>query len=152
MLSCAEIMANLRCCAKFLTDGYSSLVIVTGNPGVFQGYPCPGVGVSAGWGVGFQKTRGYANPCGFTRQKQPKNLATAVQVSIDTAVQHCEVRISVLKWLRRWRMQEWHQNTIKTPLRLAVACNGGGGPENDHKYPPPARCCMRERWRTRERH
>src|SRR6266545_534364 len=43
----------------------SKLVIVTGNPGVSQGYPYPyphlRVRVSTGWGRGFVQTWGYIN-------------------------------------------------------------------------------------------
>jgi len=34
--------------------------------------------------------------CEFTLRNQPKNLATAKQVSIDTAMQYCEVRMGGL--------------------------------------------------------
>jgi hypothetical protein len=72
--------------------------IGTGNPGVFQGYPHPyrrkpvPVPKGTGTGTGFAKTRGYATRVRVHLQNQPKNLATAVQVSIDTAVQRCEGR------------------------------------------------------------
>jgi hypothetical protein len=74
------------------------LGIGTGNPGVFQGYPYSyrrkpvPVPKGTGTGTGFAKTRGYATRVRVRLQNQPKNLATAVQVSIDTAVQHCEDR------------------------------------------------------------
>ena len=54
-------------------------------------YPCPGVRVSTGTGTGFAKTRGYATRERVCLQNRLRNLATAVQVSIDTAVQRCEV-------------------------------------------------------------
>jgi len=77
---------------------FDQLGIGTGNPGVFQGYPYPyrrkpvPVPKGTGTGTGFAKTRGYATRVRVCLQNQPKNLATAVQVSIDTAVQHCEDR------------------------------------------------------------
>src|ERR1700678_3891955 len=37
---------------------------------------------------------GFCNPCTGTPPNQLRNLATAVQVSIDTAVQCCEVKYS----------------------------------------------------------
>jgi len=42
--------------------------------------------------MGSAKTRGYATRARVRSQSRLKNLAIAVQVSIDTAVQHCEVR------------------------------------------------------------
>jgi hypothetical protein len=76
------------------------LGIVTGNPRVFQGNPyphprkpapAPRVRVSTGSGKGFRKTRGYPTCSRVSSQNQPINLASAVRVSIDTAVQSCEV-------------------------------------------------------------
>jgi len=52
---------------------------LTDNPGVFQVFGKPMV-----------------TYCEFTLQNQPKNLATAKQVSIDTAMQYCEVRMGGL--------------------------------------------------------
>ena len=85
-------------------EPYLTLVlgIGTGNPGVFQGYPhlhprkpVP-VPRGTGTGTGFAKTRGYATRERVCLQNRLRNLATAVQVSIDTAVQHCEVSSSVV--------------------------------------------------------
>ena len=66
---------------------------------IFFFYPFKGkeIGVSAGWGPGFAKTRGCPTCVRVCFQNQLRNLATAVQVSIDTAVQHCEVMDSVVK-------------------------------------------------------
>ena len=75
--------------------------IGTGNPGVFQGYlhlyPRKPVPVPRGTGfddtgTGSAKTRGYATRAQVRSQSRLRNLAIAVQVSIDTAMQHCEVR------------------------------------------------------------
>jgi len=65
-----------------------------GNPGVFQGYPHPyhRKPIPVPKGTGFAKTQGYATHVWVHLQNQPKNLATAVEVSIDTAVQRCEDR------------------------------------------------------------
>jgi hypothetical protein len=41
-----------------------------------------------------QKTRGHTTRARVFLQNRMKNLTTAVQVSIDTAVQHCEVKFS----------------------------------------------------------
>jgi len=51
-----------------------------------------------GMGTGSAKTRGYATCVRVHPQNQLKNLATAVQVSIDTALQHCEVSNVVGGW------------------------------------------------------
>ena len=48
--------------------------------------------------TGFAKTLGYATHVWVHPQNQLKNLATAVQVSIDTALQHCEVSNVVEGW------------------------------------------------------
>ena len=58
--------------------------IGTGNSGGFPGLP---VCVP-------RKTRGHTTRARVFLQNRMKNLATAVQVSIDTAVQHCEVKFS----------------------------------------------------------
>ena len=68
--------------------------IGTGNPGVFQGYPYPyprkPVPVPRGTGFNgyrFRKNPGVCNLCaGMPPKSRLRNLATAVQVSIDTAV------------------------------------------------------------------
>jgi hypothetical protein len=60
----------------------SAVGIGTGNPGVFQGYPHPYP----------RKPGGYTTRARVCLQNRLKNLTTAVQVSIDTAVQHCEVK------------------------------------------------------------
>jgi hypothetical protein len=41
-------------------------------------------------GTGFAKTRGYTSHARVCRQKMTHHLASAVQVSMDTAVQPCE--------------------------------------------------------------
>jgi hypothetical protein len=80
------------------------LGIGTGNPGVFQDYPHPyrrkpvPVPKGTGMGAGSAKTPGYATRVRVRPQNQLKNLATAVQVSIDTALQHCEVSNMVGGW------------------------------------------------------
>ena len=58
-------------------------------------YPCPGVRVLTGTGTGSTKTQGYATRAWVCPRNRLRNLATAVQVSIDTAMQHCEVSHSV---------------------------------------------------------
>jgi hypothetical protein len=76
-----------------------SLGIGTGNPGVFQGYPYPYLkkpvpvprGTGTGTGTGSAKTRGYTTRAWLHSRNRMRNLAIAVQMSIDTAVQHCEV-------------------------------------------------------------
>jgi len=67
-----------------------------GNPGVFQGYlypyPRKPVPLPRGMGFneyrcGFRKNPGVCNPCaGMPPKSRLRNLATAVQVSIDTAM------------------------------------------------------------------
>jgi len=56
-----------------------------------------------GTGTGFAKTRGVYHPRTGMPPKPTENLATAVQVSIDTAVQHCEVKFGggELGWATR---------------------------------------------------
>jgi len=63
-----------------------------GKPWGFPGYPHPYP----------QKTRGYTTRARVCLQNQMKNLATAVQVSIDTAVQHCEVKFGGWKLGYPW--------------------------------------------------
>jgi len=60
--------------------------------GIPQLYPCPGMLVSM---VGFAKTGGDETRVGICPQN--RNLATAVQVSIDTAMRHLEVCNSVAR-------------------------------------------------------
>ena len=85
------------CCSGWLEIG-------TGNPRVFQGYPHlyhrKPIPVPKGTGTvtGFAKTPGYATHVWVHPQNQLKNLATALQVSIDTALQHCEVSNVVEGW------------------------------------------------------
>jgi hypothetical protein len=85
---------------NFVWYSLLQLGIVTGNPGVFQGdpyphlrkpAPAPRVRVSTGSGKGFQKPGGTQTRSRVSSQSQPINLASAVRVSIDTAVQSCEV-------------------------------------------------------------
>ena len=64
-----------------------------------------------------------ASDCHGYLQDQPENLATAKQVSIDTAMQYCEVR---------------------------VGCEGGGRCGNGINNPPLAHFCTRGRWRSLE--
>jgi len=74
--------------------------IVMGNPRVFQGNlyphpwkpaPAPRVQVSMGSGKGFQIPRGTQTRSQVSAQSQPINLASAVRVSIDTAMQSSKV-------------------------------------------------------------
>jgi len=74
----------------------------------FKGRDCSGLG------CGFCKNPGYSdayagmNPINL--QYRPRNLATAVQVSIDTAVQHCEVwKLVAGVWYRTnvWSLVRW---------------------------------------------
>jgi hypothetical protein len=94
-----------------------------------------------GTGTGFAKTRGYATRVRVHLQNQPKNLATAVQVSIDTAMQRCEDRKdesvgvvqsmhrcgvlrsllmvkSSMGLLVRWRCGNWREVGIDDETRL----------------------------------
>ena len=74
----------------------SPLGIGTGNPGVFQGYPHPyprkpvPVPKGTGMGTGFAKTQGYATRRRVCPQKMTNNLASAVQMSMDTVLQSCK--------------------------------------------------------------
>jgi len=55
----------------------------------------------------------------------------------------------------RWRGRKQRQKAMNVHLRLALACEGGGGEANRvaqtvskcHRSPPPAHCCMRGKWR-----
>jgi len=74
----------------------SLLRIGMGNPGVFQGYPHPyprkpvPMPKGTGTGTGFAKTWGYATCLRVCPQKMTNNLASAVQMSMDTVLQPCE--------------------------------------------------------------
>jgi len=77
----------------------------------------------------------------------------AVQVSIDTAVQHCEVRDLVVKGCKGVEEARTGGKLHKIHLWLAIACEGGGGWGNGAemtKILSPARYCMRRRWRMQE--
>jgi len=121
-----------------------ALGIGTGNPGVFQGYPHPyprkpvPAFKGTGWGTGFRKTRGYANPHAGILQDQPRYLATAAQMSIDTAMRCCEDKmvlregtprcpndITVEAGGRQWRQMTWPQ-CCEAPLALLVASQFAG--------------------------
>ncbi len=54
-------------------------------------YPLPRVGVSAGQGKGFTKPGGIPTRARVQHSNQPGNLAIALRMSNDTAVQYCEV-------------------------------------------------------------
>jgi hypothetical protein len=60
----------------------------------------------------------YPNPQRISSQDQPINLASTVQVSIDTAVQSCEVRKSV------GMITRVHELTSVDLLTLLTADNG----------------------------
>ena len=57
-------------------------------------------------GRGFAKLGGALNHARF--QNCPRNLATAMRVSIDTAVQRCEVR-KVMRMITTVRSMQWRQ-------------------------------------------
>jgi len=58
-----------------------------------------------GTGTGSAKTRGYTTRARVHSQSRMRNLAIAVRVSIDTAVQYCEVSnqwgLSIPPWAAR---------------------------------------------------
>jgi len=56
---------------------------------------------------------------------RPRNLATALRMSIDIAMRHCEV---TCWWCKDFR---W----LKIHLRLALACEGGERHENGAEEP-----------------
>ena len=84
---------------------------LTDNLGVFQVFGKPGVT--------------YPNLCESTLQNQPKYLAIAKQVSIDTAMQYCEVRMGGLTILHHLSSVESVDNAAVH--RIGFATRWGTG-------------------------
>jgi len=91
---------NTRCKSGNATHQISHVVIVMGNPGVFQGYPypyprkpipAPRVRVLTGQGKGFTKPGGIPTCAQVRHSNQPGNLTIALRVSNDTTMWYCEV-------------------------------------------------------------
>jgi len=78
------------------------------------------------------------NPCGYTFETD-QETSQPLRMSIDIAMRHCEV---THWWCRDCRRLNIH-------LRLALACEVEElvTALKRHKNPPPARCCVRGRWR-----
>ena len=85
---------------------------LTDNLGVFQVFGKPGVT--------------YPNLCESTLQNQPKNLAIAKQVSIDTAMQYCEVRMGGLTILHHLSSAESRASTMQQYIGSGL--RHGGAP------------------------
>ena len=96
--------------------------------------------ILAGWGAGSVTTWGIPTCTWVHLQNQTRNLATAVQVSIDTAVQHCEVR----NWVQGFGMlcqpsftlfvghNEHHSDVSRCSLMMPCWCCWAVGKDQDY--------------------